>query len=292
MSDGTNGSDWTFTHGPGTDDPVLGHYPGTVNRRAFFLTDGNGRQYVVADQNGTDLTPSLDYTQNGGKYAGGTQNASSFGADRQASSSVPGVSFFRNRIYDQATGRWTQEDPIGVAGGLNLYQFNGNNPVAYTDPFGLSPDNDCCDVDEAVAIGSGVGATAGAVVALACAGSTGGVCAAGAPAIVGVFTGIGASVGGLVGSVLQAAGNSGKTASGQTAAGKATDEYGNPLGPSGKPQVDNVDKSTRKQAKDAARDAGKGPPINHPSPARGKPHYHPTDADGNKLPGSPHYTYP
>jgi hypothetical protein len=26
-----------------------------------------------------------------------------------------------------------------VAGGLNLYQFNGNNPVAYTDPFRLCP---------------------------------------------------------------------------------------------------------------------------------------------------------
>jgi len=51
------------------------------------------------------------------------------------------VAFFRNRAYDERTGRWTQEDPIGLAGGVNLYQFNGNNPVAYTDPFGLCPDN-------------------------------------------------------------------------------------------------------------------------------------------------------
>ena len=31
-----------------------------------------------------------------------------------------------------------------MSGGTNLYQFNGNNPVAYTDPFGLCPpvDND------------------------------------------------------------------------------------------------------------------------------------------------------
>ncbi|MFL5493646.1 MAG: RHS repeat-associated core domain-containing protein [Gemmatimonadales bacterium] len=168
-SDGTNGFDWTFIHGPGTDNPVLGHYPGTVNRRAFFLTDGNGRQYVVADQNGTDLTPDLDYTQRGGKYAGGTQNASSFGADRQASSAVPGVSFFRNRVYDQATGRWTQEDPIGLAGGLNLYQFNQNNPVMYTDPFGLRTcPPDCGAIHTVGAVGGAiiggiVGATGGAV---------------------------------------------------------------------------------------------------------------------------------
>ena len=34
-----------------------------------------------------------------------------------------------------------------MAGGLNLYQFNGNNPVAYTDPFGLTP---CSDLREGI----------------------------------------------------------------------------------------------------------------------------------------------
>jgi uncharacterized protein RhaS with RHS repeats len=61
------------------------------------------------------------------------------------------VSLFRNRLYDQRTGRWTQEDPLGVAGGLNLYQFNGNNPVMLTDPFGLSPCSDLRDEIDAAA---------------------------------------------------------------------------------------------------------------------------------------------
>ena len=29
----------------------------------------------------------------------------------------------RNRCYDPAAGRFTQEDPIGIAGGMNLYGF-------------------------------------------------------------------------------------------------------------------------------------------------------------------------
>src|SRR2546426_627286 len=48
-----------------------------------------------------------------------------------------GLQFKRNRYYDTRTGRFTQEDPIGLAGGINLYAYAGNNPIAYTDPFGL-----------------------------------------------------------------------------------------------------------------------------------------------------------
>ena len=38
--------------------------------------------------------------------------------------------------------RWTcltQQDPIGLAGGLNLYGFGNGDPVNASDPFGLNP---------------------------------------------------------------------------------------------------------------------------------------------------------
>lgn len=43
----------------------------------------------------------------------------------------------RNRYVDPGTGRFTQEDPIGLAGGLNLYGFAGGDPLNLSDPFGL-----------------------------------------------------------------------------------------------------------------------------------------------------------
>lgn len=49
-----------------------------------------------------------------------------------------GLLYRRNRYYDPASGRFTQHDPIGLAGGLNLYAFGGGDPVNLRDPMGTS----------------------------------------------------------------------------------------------------------------------------------------------------------
>jgi RHS repeat-associated protein len=51
--------------------------------------------------------------------------------------------FRRNRFYDPIRGQFTQEDPIGLSGGLNLYGFGAGDPVNYSDPFGLCPWTEC-----------------------------------------------------------------------------------------------------------------------------------------------------
>lgn len=50
-----------------------------------------------------------------------------------------GPQYLRNRYYDAATGRFTQLDPIGLAGGMNLYGFADGDPVNFADPIGLCP---------------------------------------------------------------------------------------------------------------------------------------------------------
>jgi RHS repeat-associated protein len=82
-----------------------------------------------------------------------------------------------------------------------------------------------------------------------------------------------------------------ENAPGQTANGQATDEYGNKLGPSGKPMVNRVKHSSPKEAKDPARNEGKGSPEKHQSPKIGDPHYHPADEQGEKIPGGTHHEY-
>ena len=64
-----------------------------------------------------------------------------------------GQLYRRNRYYDPATGRFTQEDPIGLAGGLNLYGYANGDPVNFSDPFGLCPVPQVC----LAALGAGAG---------------------------------------------------------------------------------------------------------------------------------------
>jgi pimeloyl-ACP methyl ester carboxylesterase len=45
--------------------------------------------------------------------------------------------YYRARYYDPAVGRFTQRDPIGLAGGLNLYGYVGGDPINRVDPWGL-----------------------------------------------------------------------------------------------------------------------------------------------------------
>ncbi|MBR9771252.1 MAG: hypothetical protein GYB54_09025 [Gammaproteobacteria bacterium] len=48
-----------------------------------------------------------------------------------------GLHYNRHRYYDPETGRFTTQDPIGLAGGENLYMY-APNPTGWVDPLGLS----------------------------------------------------------------------------------------------------------------------------------------------------------
>jgi RHS repeat-associated protein len=81
-----------------------------------------------------------------------------------------------------------------------------------------------------------------------------------------------------------------ENAPGVTAGGQATNKHGQKLGPSGKPQVNNVNKNTREAANNAAN-KGSGT-MEHRNPRRGKPHFHTKRGNGTKKQDGTHYNYP
>lgn len=110
----------------------------------------------------------------------------------------------------------------------------------------------------------------------------------------------GAAVGALIGATLgviyslakdAVSGPKAADAPGVTSGGQATDAHGRKLGPSREPQVNETNSNTREGARNRALGQGSGA-VEHANPRVGKPHFHPTDAQGNKKPGSTHHNYP
>ncbi|SCC33735.1 RHS repeat domain-containing protein, partial [Gilliamella intestini] len=48
-----------------------------------------------------------------------------------------GLHYNLNRYYDPFTGRYITQDPLGILGGLNSYQYAGSDPINWIDSLGL-----------------------------------------------------------------------------------------------------------------------------------------------------------
>lgn len=115
-----------------------------------LVTDRQGGYIMGVKKDGTEETSTGFYLRNAfGKMESGSTAASSlethtglgFAGAGTPTSAGGGYVYLRNRWYDPQTGRFLSQDPIGLAGGVNLYAYAGNNPASFSDPFGLNPDS-------------------------------------------------------------------------------------------------------------------------------------------------------
>ena len=63
-----------------------------------------------------------------------------------------GLTQFLHRWYDSRDGRRLSRDPIGVEGGVNLYNYTENNPVNRVDVLGLDPKKDKCEKELGICV--------------------------------------------------------------------------------------------------------------------------------------------
>jgi len=64
------------------------------------------------------------------------------GAKSYVTDDDTGFDMLGRRFYIPQLGRFLNQDPIGQAGGLNIYEYAGDSPVTGTDPSGLAGEDD------------------------------------------------------------------------------------------------------------------------------------------------------
>ena len=143
---GPNADNLVYVHGPKIDEPfgmirygepLAIHY----NWRGLpaFATDTLGHNPTCVPPN---FTNCVNVNWPGGNWGARLQSTvydttAWYGSLAVTHRDATGDLYRRNRYYDPSSGQFTQADPIGLAGGLNLYGFAEGDPVNYSDPFGL-----------------------------------------------------------------------------------------------------------------------------------------------------------
>ena len=139
LSNGTNASTlllWGADCLIGTRSSVSG----TLTKR-YHLYDTQGNLAQTLDENGAVVSQSAvsawgePLRDGAGNLSGGGYGAK-FGYWRDGES---GFVLCTLRYYDPSGGRWITRDPIGYAGGSNLYGYVDGDPVNAVDPSGLAP---------------------------------------------------------------------------------------------------------------------------------------------------------
>ena len=136
----------TYSYGSGIDNILtMTTYSGNQPVATYtYIKDHQNTVIALADETGT-VVESYAYSAYGETKvfnASGVELAESALGNRYCFQGREidwrtGLIYFRARWYDPDTGRWLSKDQIGIAGGLNLYEFCRSNPVGFVDPFGL-----------------------------------------------------------------------------------------------------------------------------------------------------------
>ena len=140
--DGTSGAvqRW-YAYGAGTSN-VLNRMDVAALTRTTLVADIQGSIIGRLDASTASLTTAgyLPFGGNAADTASGLRyTAQQLDPETAGSSSQPsGLYYYRARSYSPAWGRFLQPDPIGYAGGRNMYAYVDNDPLNLVDPSGYA----------------------------------------------------------------------------------------------------------------------------------------------------------
>jgi RHS repeat-associated protein len=110
----------------------------------YYHFDGLGSVVALSDNSG-NIVEKYSYDVFGAATIRDSNNsvlsvssvANPYMFTARAYDSETGLYYYRARYYSPDIGRFLQTDPVGHTTGLNLYTYCGNNPLNWSDPYGL-----------------------------------------------------------------------------------------------------------------------------------------------------------
>jgi RHS repeat-associated protein len=105
---------------------------------AYYHSDALGNVTTLVDSN-QRITARYLYDPFGNTLSavGPLAQANTYQFSSKELHANSGFYYYGFRFYDPGTQRFLNRDPLGEAGGMNLYGFVGNNPMGAVDAFGL-----------------------------------------------------------------------------------------------------------------------------------------------------------
>jgi len=129
-----------YVQAPGVDQPLAQTRSGATS---YYEADGLGSVTSLSNSSGA-LANTYTYDSYGKITASTGTLTNPFQYTAREFDPETGIYEYRARYYNPQIGRFISEDPIGFAGGqANLYAYVGNDPIDFTDPFGLRRLTDC-----------------------------------------------------------------------------------------------------------------------------------------------------
>ncbi|MBI5025152.1 MAG: hypothetical protein HZC12_00170, partial [Nitrospirae bacterium] len=125
-----------YVHGSGIDEPIAMI---RNNQTYYYHADGLGSIVAITDSAG-NVVQRYEYNSFGNiTYIQDPNFIQPYTYTSREYDPETGLYYYRARYYDPKIGKFISEDPIGLAGGLNLYVYVGNSSVNFFDPLGLDP---------------------------------------------------------------------------------------------------------------------------------------------------------
>ena len=107
-------------------------------RTVLHRRDNQGSVRLVVDAATGVVAQRLDYDSFGRVIRDTNPGFQPFGFQGGLYDPDTGLVEFGCRWYDAQTGRWLSKDPIGLNGGMNLYEFCGGDALNMCDPCGCA----------------------------------------------------------------------------------------------------------------------------------------------------------